>query len=69
MILPDKFYNVFKWVLLIVVPAFITLLTALTKAWGWDIPIEEIVVTITASATFLGVIFKISDTNYKKGGQ
>ena len=64
--LPDKLYNILKWVLMIVVPAFITLLTGLTMTWGWDIPIEAIVTTISLVATFIGAIVGISTANYYK---
>ena len=66
MVIPSKLYNILKWVLCIVVDAFILLLTTLQKAWGWDIPIEAIVITITAVSTFLGVILGISNYNYYK---
>ena len=64
--IPDRMYDVLKWVLCIVVDAFILLLTTLQKAWGWDIPIEAIVITITAISTFLGVCLGISNYNYYK---
>lgn len=64
--LPNKAYDILKWVLMIVVPAFITLLTLLTGAWGWDIPIEAITATITGVATFVGVCVGISTANYNK---
>lgn len=67
--IPSKIYDVLKWVLMIVVPAFITLLTALTKAWGWDIPLEAITITITSIAAFLGVCIGISTHNYNKEGE
>lgn len=66
MILDGKIYQILKWILCIVVDAFILLLTTLQKAWGWDIPIEPIVITITAVSTFLGVILGISNHNYYK---
>lgn len=66
MILDGKIYQILKWILCIVVDAFILLLTTLQKAWGWDIPIESIVITITAVSTFLGVILGISNHNYYK---
>ena len=64
--LPDKAYVFFKWLLMIVVPAFITLFSFLSKAWAWDIPTEAITGTITAVATFIGVIVGISNYNYYK---
>lgn len=66
--IPDKIYNVLKWVLIIVVPAFITLFTLLAQTWGWDIPVQAIVTTITGIATFLGVIVGISTHYYNKEG-
>ena len=66
MIIPDKIYNVLKWILMIFVPAVITLLTTLTMVWGWDIPLEAIVTTISAIATFLGALVGISSHNYNK---
>lgn len=64
MMLPDKAYNVLKWVLCIVVDALILLITTLQKAWGWNIPIDAIVITISAISTFLGVILGISNHCY-----
>lgn len=64
--IPNKVYDVLKWILLIFVPAFITLLTTLTMVWGWDIPLEAIVTTISAIATFLGALIGISTKNYRK---
>lgn len=64
MIIPSKLYDVLKWVLLIVVPAFITLFTFLAQAWHWDIPVEAITGTITAIATFIGVCIGISNHYY-----
>jgi hypothetical protein len=62
--LNDKLYNVLKWLIMIVSPALITLITSLTEAWGWNIPLEPIVITIAAITTFIGVIIGISTVNY-----
>ena len=67
--IPDKIYNVLKWVLIIVVPAFEVLLNSLAKAWGWDIPLEAINITISSIATFIGICVGISSANYKKENQ
>ena len=66
MTIPSKIYDVLKWALLIFVPAFITLITTLTAAWNWDIPLEAIVATISAIATFLGALIGISSKNFNK---
>ena len=62
--LPNKLYDVLKWLLMIVIPAFITLFSFLAQAWSWDIPTEAITGTITAVATFIGVCIGISSLNY-----
>lgn len=64
--LPQKLYEALRWILVIVVPAFTLLLTTLTEAWGWDIPLEGIIITIEAIALFLGTIFGISKIQHDK---
>ena len=66
MIIPSKLYDILKWILLIAVPAVITLLTTLTMVWGWNIPLEAIVTTISAIATFVGALIGVSTKNYNK---
>ena len=66
--IPSKVYDVMKWILLIVVPAFIVCLNALASAWAWDIPLDAINITISAIATFLGVCIGISTNYYNKEG-
>ena len=61
----NKLYDILKYVAQIVLPACATLYFAL--AGIWNLPYrEEIVGTITAIDTFLGVILGISSANYKK---
>lgn len=62
--LNDKVYKVFKWGLLIFIPALITLIGSLGQIYGFDT--EKIVLTISAISTFLGVITGISNYNYNK---
>ena len=64
--IPSKVYDALKRILMIVVPAFITLFTLLAGTWQWDIPVEAIVTTITGVATFVGVIVGISTHYYNK---
>ena len=67
--LPDGTYKILKWILCLVVDAFILCLSAIAKAWHWDIPMDAITITITAISTFLGTIFGISCYNYNKENQ
>lgn len=65
MILPDKVYNVLKWICIILLPALATLWFALGKIWGFPY-LAEIEATIVAIDTFLGAVLGISAINYKK---
>lgn len=64
-ILTDKTYNILKWVALVLLPALGTLYFALAGIWGFPYG-EQIVGTITAIDTFLGVILGISTVQYNK---
>lgn len=67
MILPDKLYNVLKWLCLIFAPALITLLTTVFTLY--NIPHVEVVTgTIAAVATFIGALIGVSTKSYKKKG-
>lgn len=61
----NKDYDVLKWVAMYLLPALGTLYFALAGIWGLPFG-EEIVGTITAIDTFLGVILGISNSQYKK---
>lgn len=61
----NKVYDVLKWVVMIVLPAIGTLYFALAGIWGFPYA-EQIVGTITAVDTFLGVILGISTVKYNK---
>lgn len=63
----NKTYDILKWVTMCILPALGTLYFALSTIW--DLPYgEQIVGTITAIDTFLGVALGISNHNYNKGG-
>lgn len=63
--IPNKIYDVLKWVVIIVFPAAGTLYAALSTVWGWPYS-EEIVTSITAVDTFLGAVLCISTATYNK---
>lgn len=65
MIIPDKIYDVLKWVAQIFLPALGALYFGLAGIWGFPYG-EEIVGTITVIDTFLGVLLGISSVNYNK---
>ena len=61
----NKVYDVLKYITMIVLPALGTLYFALAGIWGFPYG-EQIVGTITAIDTFMGVILQISTTSYNK---
>lgn len=63
--IPNKIYDVLKWLVIIVFPAVGTLYAALSTVWGWPYS-EEIVTSITSVDTFLGAVLCISTATYNK---
>jgi hypothetical protein len=61
----NKVYDILKYIAQIVLPAIGTLYFALAGIWGFPYG-EQIVGTITAVDTFLGVVIGISSANYNK---
>lgn len=61
----DKVYDVLKWIAQYLLPALGTLYFALAGIWGLPYG-EEIVGTITAVDTFLGVLLGIASATYHK---
>ena len=59
----NKVYDILKWIALIFLPAVGTLYFALASIWGLPFA-EQIVGTVTAFDTFLGVILGISSMRY-----
>ena len=61
----NKVYDVLKWIAMLFLPALGTLYFALAGIWGLPYG-EQIVGTVTAIDTFLGVILGISTAQYNK---
>lgn len=66
MAMSNKTYDILKWIAQYLLPALGTLYFALASIWGLPYG-EQIVGTITAVDTFLGVILGISTASYNKG--
>lgn len=62
----NKTYDILKWIAMYLLPALGTLYFALAGIWGFPYG-EQVVGTITAVDTFLGVILGISSKNYNAG--
>lgn len=63
--LSNKAYDILKWIALYFLPALGTLYFALAGIWHFPYG-EEVVGTITAVDTFLGVLLGISTAQYNK---
>ena len=61
----NKVYDTLKWIAQYLLPAAATLYFALAGIWGFPYG-EQIVGTITALDTFLGVLLGLSAASYKK---
>lgn len=66
--LSNKVYDVIKWCATILLPAGLTLLTALNAAWGWALPMESISATVAAVIAFMGAVMSFSTSLYNQGG-
>lgn len=59
----NRTYDILKYIAQVVLPALGTLYFALASIWGFPYG-EQIVGTITAVDTFLGVLLRISSNAY-----
>lgn len=67
MALNNKTYGILKWIALYLLPALGTLYFALSGIWNLPYG-EQVVGTITAIDTFLGVLLGISSAKYNGEG-
>lgn len=63
--LPDKLYNILKWITLICIPALATFYVALAPVWGWPYA-DPVAKTATAVCTLLGALLGISTAEYNR---
>ena len=68
MIIPNKIYDVLKWICLIVLPALSVLYGTLAGIWGLPFA-TQIPLTIDAIDVFLGALIGISHLSIKKEEQ
>ena len=61
----NKTYDILKWIAMYLLPALGTLYFALAGIWGLPYG-EQVVGTITALDTFLGVVLGVSTAQYNK---
>lgn len=64
--LPDKVYEVLRWLIAVFLPALGVFFSTLAEAWHWNLPTEAILTTLSAVELFLGAIFGISKVIYDR---
>ena len=57
--LPDRVYDVLKWVAMVLLYAVATFVGAVGPAWGWP-DVNAIVLTLTSLGTLLGAVLGVS---------
>ncbi len=60
--LPDKVYDILKWVILIFVPALITFISGLGAILGFDTSVITAIIALVA--TFIGYLIGVSTKAY-----
>lgn len=63
--LPDKIYDVLKWIGLIAFPAVAWFVGQVGPVWGWQ-NIDAAVTTLNAIGTLIGILIGVSTLNYNK---
>nr|DAI24350.1 MAG TPA: holin [Caudoviricetes sp.] len=63
--IPNKAYDICKWIVMLLLPGVATFYKLLCGVWGWPYA-DEISITLTGLATFLGGILCISTATYNK---
>lgn len=65
--LSSQWYEVFKWVALVFLPAFGTAYFGLGNIWEFP-EVEKVVGSVVVLETFLGLLLGVSSRNYNRSG-
>lgn len=66
-IIPDRVYDVMKWVTMLFLPALTVLFTTVAPLWGMDAGlVDTIGGTLTAVTAFLGAVLGLSAVTGKE---
>ena len=63
--IPDKVYDILKWVTMVVIPALATAYVGLAGIWSWPFA-SEVAKTSAVVCTLLGALLGISTAQYNK---
>lgn len=61
----NQFYDIAKWVCMVVIPALTTAYVGLSAVWGWPYA-TEVAKTSAVICTLLGALLGISTATYNK---
>ena len=64
-ILPEKVYDLLKWIAIIALPALSSFIVVLGKIWSWGDIATMVAQTITAIGVLIGALLGISAIQYK----
>lgn len=64
--LPQNVYEILRWFIWIVLPAFEVLLTTISSVWAWNIPLDAVLSTMSAVELFLGTVLGIAKVSNDK---
>lgn len=64
--IPDKIFDILKWIAIVALPALSTFIVVLGKIWNWGDIAPMVAQTITAVAVLLGALLGISTIQYNK---
>ena len=64
-LLPDRVYDVMKWLGLILCPALAALVGAVGPAWGMP-NVDAVVLTINAVGVFIGAVIGVSQLSAER---
>lgn len=65
--LPDKVYDILKWISLVLCDAIGVLYKTIAAIWGFPLG-DEVLATCAAISLFIGALIGISTAQYNKGG-
>lgn len=63
--LPNRVYDILKWIVMILIPALTTAYVGMAAIWGWPYA-TEVAKTSAVVCTLLGALLGISTAEYNK---
>lgn len=63
--IPDKVYDVLKWLTLVCIPAFTAAYVGLSQIWGWPCA-DQVAKTSAVVCALIGALLGISTVAYNK---